>query len=544
MRFLILKSKNSMSLRKGLIDDVLYEKLLFWALALMVISIPSSRVLMSMSQMAFGVLWLAHGQYKKKWNTFVNNRVAVLMTSLFLIHVIGVFYSTDLDYALKDLRTKVPILIIPFMFSAFPKIDNEKLYKLLNMFIGSVIIISLYVSIKHYFVQESMREIMSRDVFSHIRFSLNLNLALFFIIILLWKQKMGLIDKIFAVVVFVWLFYFLLKLEAFTGIVVFAVLLLGMLILITINAKRLIIKILSSLIVILIPMFIGFYLVSFYKTNTEFEKLDVNNLEKKSLSGNKYNHRLDLGTENGKYIYAYLQEKELKKEWNSRSEIKYDSLDKKGQILKFTLIRYLTSLDQRKDKEGAQALTTEDIYSIESGIANVNYTKGFGIDARLMKILLEYRNYIRTGNPSGHSVMQRIEYWKTASFIIRSNFWIGVGTGDMNVAFKEEYNSIDSKLVKKWRLRTHNQYLSIWVGLGILGLIWFLLILIYPVLYLKAYKNMFFMVFFVTLLVSMITEDTIETQAGLSFYVFFYSLFLVIMPPENISIKQISDDQN
>lgn len=533
-----------MELRKGLINDALYEKLLFWALALMVISIPSSRVLMSMSQMAFGVLWLVHGQYKNKWNAFVNNRVAVLMTSLFVIHVIGIFYSTDLDYALKDLRTKVPILIIPFMFSAFPKIDNDKLYSLLNMFIGSVIVISLYISIKHYFGHEVIRELISREVISHIRFSLSLNLALFFIILQIWKQKMGFIDKSFAIIVFIWLFYFLLKLEAFTGIVVFAVLLLGMLILIAIKARKISIKVLSWLIVFLLPIFIGFYLVDFYRTNTKIEKLDIKNLEMKSPSGHYYYHRLDWGTENGKYVYIYIQEKELRQEWNSRSEIEYDSLDSKGQKLKFTLMRYLTSMDCRKDKEGVESLSKDDIQNIEDGLANINYTKGFGIDARLMKILLEYNNYVCTGDPSGHSVMQRIEYWKTAGNIIRNNFWFGVGTGDMNVAFSKEYDALDSKLVEKWRLRTHNQYLSIWVGLGVLGLLWFLFVLIYPVIFLRSYKNFLFMVFFITLFVSMITEDTIETQAGVSFYVFFYSLFLIMMSPEKIPIKQPSDDQN
>lgn len=519
-----------MDFRKGLINDVLYEKLLFWALALMVISIPSSRVLMSMSQMAFGVLWLIHGQYKNKWSAFVNNRVALLVTSLFVIHIIGLFYSSDFDYALKDLRTKVPILIIPFMFSAFPKIDSDKLYKLLNYFIGSVIIISLYISVKQFFTQEVLRDLISREVISHIRFSLSLNLALFFILLQLWKQKIGFIDKLFGIVVFIWLFYFLLKLEAFTGIVVFTVLLLGMFILIAVHVKKASLKVLSWVFVLLIPLFVSYYLFDFYKVNTQIEEIEIENLDKESPSGNLYYHRPDLGTENGKFVYIYLQEQELRTEWNSRSEIKYDSIDSRGQKLKFTLIRYLTSLDYRKDKEGVEALRDEDIKNIENGIANVNYTRGVGIDARLMKILLEYNNYVRTGDPSGHSVMQRIEYWKTASNIIRKNFWFGVGTGDMNIAFNQEYDTIDSKLVQKWRLRTHNQYLSIWVGFGFLGLLWFLFVLIYPVIYTKAYKNAFFMVFFISLLVSMLTEDTIETQAGVSFYVFFYSLLLILLP--------------
>jgi len=111
----------------------------------------------------------------------------------------------------------------------------------------------------------------------------------------------------------------------------------------------------------------------------------------------------------------------------------------------------------------------------------------------------------------------------------------------MNIAFQNQYNEMNSKLDKHSRLRTHNQYLSIWVGLGFLGFLCFLFVLFYPPLYLKSFDNIYYFIFFIAFVVSMITEDTIETQAGLTFYVFINSFFLFLV---NSDQKIISEDDS
>lgn len=519
-----------MILKKRLIGDALYEKLIFWALALMIISIPSSRFLMSVSQISLGFLWLAHGNYKVKIKAFLNNKAAVLMTCLFLLHVIGVFYSTDLDYALKDLKTKVPILIIPFMFASFPRLDAKKFETLLYLFVGSVISMSLYIAVKHFITLENVRELISREVISHIRFSLSVNLAIFFLIIMQLQKAAFTKVTLALVLALIWLVFFLLILNAFTGIVVFIVLMTTLILYSLYKTKSIYKKLIYSVVILFGFVGLSLYLFSFYKEYTTIEKLDLDNLDIKSALGNYYYHLPNGGIENGKYVYLYVQESELRNGWNTISDFDYDGYDKKGQKIRYTIIRYMTSLDLRKDQGGIARLSENDIENIENGIANVLYTKGIGIEARLLKILLEYENYIRTEDPTGHSVMQRVEYWKTAVHIIKKNFWFGVGTGDMNIVFKQEYENLDSKLDHTWRLRTHNQYLSIMVGFGFVGLLFFLFILFYPAYYSKTFANIYFLVFFVTFLVSMLTEDTIETQAGVTFYIYFYSLFVILRP--------------
>ena len=278
---------------------------------------------------------------------------------------------------------------------------------------------------------------------------------------------------------------------------------------------------------------IGWYLFSFVEKNTSYEPFDIHKLDKYTTSGNPYLHNPDGGMENGKFLFVYLCEPEMREAWQQRSKLNFEGSDGQNQKLRYTLTRYMTSKGLRKDKEGMASLTDSDIRNIENGIANVNYTQGIGIEARLMKILFEYENYKITGDPSGHSVMQRIEYWKTSWSIIEKNFWFGVGTGDMNVAFQQEYELQNSKLDMDWRLRSHNQYLSIWVGFGIVGLLWFLFALIYAPIHNKSFHSLFYFVFFIIFMVSMLTEDTIESQAGVTFFVFFNALFLFLYRPEN-----------
>ena len=526
---------------KGIISDSLYQKLVFLVLIVMIIGVPSSRILMSISQISFGVLWLVHGHWKQKWKLFIQNRAALVLVSLFLIHVIGVFYSTDLVYAMKDLRTKVPILIIPFMFSSFPKLETEQFERLIYFFIGSVLFVSFYVTLAHFVTKEEIREIISRDFISHIRFSLSLNLAIFYLIFLRMHKAYRNGLDIFSGVILFWLLFFLFFLEAFTGIIVFIVLIFSILFYLIFKSHTILKRTVYFLLIILGAVGISLYLVDFIRNYTQVETVELLKLDKKTASGHPYVHNLSAGIENGRYICKYLCEPELKEAWSKRSVLPYEGKDYKGQRLRYTIFRYLTSKGLRKDKEGIEALSVQDVNNIENGIANYNYTQGIGVKARLMKILWEYQNYIKTGNPSGHSVMQRVEYWRTAGFIIKKYFWFGVGTGDMNVAFQEEYNEMNSKLSKHWRLRTHNQYLSIWVGLGLVGLLWFILVLFYPPLHLRAFTSIYYFVFFIAFIVSMLTEDTIETQAGVTFYVFFNSLFLFLYHENTHALSSKSD---
>jgi hypothetical protein len=293
--------------------------------------------------------------------------------------------------------------------------------------------------------------------------------------------------------------------------------------------KNIPLKIFLSAIFMLVCIVAGKILITLISKDTHIGRVDKKNLPIYTKRGNIYTHdTTNFETENGNYIWHNICEKELEEEWNKKSSLNYHSKDLKGNDLKYTLIRFLTSKGLNKDAEGVNALSKEEVNAIEKGTANVNYMGILNPMERVRKILWELDLYLKGGNPSGHSVVQRIEFWKAALGIIKENFLFGVGTGDVLKAFDEEYEKINSPLTKEYRLRSHNQFLAIGTAFGIVGIIWFLFSLFYPLLHEKKFNDYFYITFFTIAFLSMLAEDTLETQAGVTFFSFFNSLFLFL----------------
>ncbi|MBU2650467.1 MAG: hypothetical protein KKA81_05995, partial [Bacteroidetes bacterium] len=66
----------------------------------------------------------------------------------------------------------------------------------------------------------------------------------------------------------------------------------------------------------------------------------------------------------------------------------------------------------------------------------------------------------------------------------------------------------------------------IWVGFGFIGFAWFIFALIYPAYKTRYFKDYLYSVFFIIIIFSMLTEDTIETQVGVTIFAFFSALLL------------------
>ena len=330
--------------------------------------------------------------------------------------------------------------------------------------------------------------------------------------------------RIIYFVVTCWLLFFLVFLQSFTGLFILGVLTVVGIIVFLFSKQSFWFKISFSVIVS------GVFIYAAYLINDEYKKLHfVNEIDFKTLpdytkQGHVYYHEKKYRlTENGNYIYILMCEEELKKEWVQKSKLNYDSFDNKKNPLRYTLIRYMTSKGLTKDSIGFSKLTDADIRCIEDGYPNYLYTNPINIRTRIHEILWEVDGSVRKNETNGHSLTMRLEFWKTAYHIIKQNIWFGVGTGDVKIAFKEQYEKENTSLKKEWQLRSHNQYLATTVALGIIGLLLFLLHLFAP-FFSKKKMSVFFIFFLLIEFLSFINEDTLETQAGLTFCVFFTQL--------------------
>jgi len=475
--------------------------------------------------------------FVKKIRFFLSNRVALILASLFFLHIVGLITTSDFDYAWKDLRIKLPLLVLPLVMSSMRKFTLGETKTLLGFFVASVFTGTL-ISFVHY-LQKDFNDIRDISIYiSSVRFSLMVVFSFFLVlnqVITGFRQK-HIFGALFMLIA-VWLLAYLVILESVIGLL--SVVIIG-----TVLLVRLVLKIGSKkwrvalfVITLGLPLTLFLYLNDIVKELTYRHPIDIEKLDKFSRLGNEYRHdTINFGVEDGKYVGIYFAESEMAEAWNERSSYDFYGKDDAGQLIMYTIIRYLTSADLRKDADGVSQLTAEDIRYIEKGIANKRYVENPSLRNRISKIIVGYQQFTDLNDPNGSSIMQRVEHLKASKILIKQYFLFGVGTGDLPEAFRSTYNTMNSPLREEVRWRSHNQYLSILIAFGVFGWLWFIIVLVYPALYSKKILYTEFLIFWLLMLLSMLSEDTIETQIGVTLFAFFFS-FLLITANRNLHSK-------
>jgi len=333
--------------------------------------------------------------------------------------------------------------------------------------------------------------------------------------------------KYLLILLIAWFIAFLFILHALTGLFIFTITTAVYLIRLIVNKHNKLIKITTFSIIVIIILSSIIWLNNSIKRYNNIDKIDYSKLDVYTANKNEYNHDPALKqTENGHFVYVNRCEKELRKGWNSISKIKYDSLDLHGNAIKYTLMRYLTSLNLRKDSIGIHSLTKNDIKQIEKGVPNYMYQNKFSLYAIFYKTMWEIDDYRKTKNSNKKSLVQRIEYINAGKNIFLSNIWFGVGTGDVQDEFNNYYEETNSVLTNKYRLRAHNQFLTLLLTFGIIGFSLILFAFIFPIIYEKRLETGILSIILIINFLSWLNEDSIETQAGVTFFTFFVILYV------------------
>ncbi len=120
-----------------------HSALYFTGLVITIISLPLSQFALSVGQFVLVGNWLLEMNFKSKIKTFFSNKAAIILVSLYLLHVAGLLYTTDFNYAFKDLRIKLPLLALPIIFATTQPLDPKKFDRLLWLFIGACLAATL-----------------------------------------------------------------------------------------------------------------------------------------------------------------------------------------------------------------------------------------------------------------------------------------------------------------------------------------------------------------------------------------------------------------
>ena len=500
-----------------------------------------SKFMMSGMEILLAVNWVLEWDMRRKFCNDGRLRKNPLLTAfvvLMAVHLLWMIPSENLSYGWSDIFKKLPLIAIPLVVLTSQPLNRRQLEWLFFTFVATVFTATIIGRIR----LATIDDLPYRDIIpfiSHIRFSLNICLA---IILSVWfltrryshlshtKGVKGLkaCDWLFWTVVAVLISFidFLLKLRSYTAIVIMFV---CSAVILTAFWKRIRhrgIRLTATLVLVAMTLTAAIVTISMIHRYYDMIPLATQPLVATTANGNAYTHKDDGLIENGNIINHYICRKEMEQEWSKRSSMDLDSLTPNGYSVYPTLIRYLNGLGTTKDSAGMQLLSDNDVGAIEKGIANPLYINGTTIEKMYYVMLFEYECYHKTGAVKGFTMLQRFELWHNAWRVFCHHPLAGVGTGDVVDACHLELANSGSPL-EGTKKHAHNQYLTFLVAFGIVGFA------IIATAFVRAFRKEKLLqlpaatAFVCIVLISFVSEDTLETLAGCVFSVLFLCLLTV-----------------
>jgi hypothetical protein len=475
--------------------------------------------------------WGIEGRYAEKWKRLRQNRAFWVYLLFYALHLLGMLWSSDLHYGLRDLKIKLPLLVIPLVIVSSEELTLRQIRSILAAFIAGNLIgsfASLLALLK--VIPVDMENYRNASLFiSHIRFSLMIVLSIMFSAYMLFKKEAGekKVLRYLYLLAILWLPVFLVILRSLSGIVIIILVVLFLSIFLIRTVPERTGRFMLTVLIVTVPLFLIIYIGSAINRFYSFEQVDPGELDSLTIEGNPYIHHPDnRETENGNFVWINVCPPELEREWSRVSDYDYMGKADNGDFIRFTLIRYLTSKGLRKDAVGVNRMDSTDVRAIENGIANHIYLNRFGLYPRIYEVIWEFDRYRLGFSPNDKSLVQRYYYLKAGVSIASENLLYGVGTGDVRQAFDKYYKESDSPLRLERRRRAHNQYLTLAVAFGIPGLLICLLAFVMPVFMNDRWRSYMTLVFLLTMALSMLDEDTLENTPGVVMFGLFYALFV------------------
>lgn len=494
---------------KPLLSPQTHRNIYYVLLTLLGGSMVCTYGISSVSWVLLAANWVLEGRWREKWEMMKQSRLLQAIAVFFLLHVVALLWSTNLDQGLRSLHVLLPFFVVSLILLTTPPPQGKVRQSILFVYAGTVFVVTLIGLVRWL----TIPDLPYRDIvpyISNIRFSLNCCLVIFLLMLPHPERHIQWWRSAYRILLILWMLFFLLLLRSYTGLVV----LLCVTPILIVRCQRLKLLAVWGAVVVAIGLMVVVGCRSYYRLSP----LAQEPLKTNTVNGRPYSHKQDGLIENGSYVNNYICTEELRAEWSRRTGTDIDSLTVTGSPVELVLIRYLNALGLTKDSLGVASLSDSQVDEIKRGIANPVYLHGSQPKKMLYTLLFEYENYRCYKAVDGFSMLQRLELWKCAWKVFLQHPVLGTGTGDLLDEMHLQHVADDSSLQNR-RLAPHNEYLSV---LSMFGLLGFALIVF---MFLRAawaarrsqgllFSSTLMAVWVATVLLSCLTENTPCSLAG------------------------------
>lgn len=168
------------------------------------------------------------------------------------------------------------------------------------------------------------------------------------------------------------------------------------------------------------------------------------------------------------------------------------------------------------------------VYKVPNAIKQdiVNYYDYF--TEKDLEKAYDYNQYGTNYSMETWNKTNRIHIWNSSISLLKANFLLGVGTGDISNELNKQYILDNHPYLSNKDANTHNQYLDYLIKFGIIG--FGVLVFCFYTYFRKSLltSNYTYLMFLILVLICMLTENILSRQFGIVFFFFFQNLFFFL----------------
>jgi hypothetical protein len=157
------------------------------SLCLIAIFLPSSRYMLTVSEIILAVNWVAEGGFRTRFRRLRTDRAAIAFMLIYVLSVVGLIWSEDPGYAFRhDLLHKLPTLFMPLIVATSALPGRRMTRVILLLFISSVVVVS-FIGFFNGLIQPAASFREASPFIPGLYFGLMVIIAAFQLPLLAWK---------------------------------------------------------------------------------------------------------------------------------------------------------------------------------------------------------------------------------------------------------------------------------------------------------------------------------------------------------------------
>ena len=487
-------------------------------LALLGVSMTTSVWLSNLAWVAMGVNWLLEGRWREKWQMARESRLLQAFAVLWALYLAGMLWTEHLQAGLGVLQVALPLLALPLVALTSQPVGARVRKGIFLLYGATVVAVSVVAAVRLLTIDG----LAYRDAvphISHIRFALNCCVVAFLAAYYGWHRSRSPMARGASALLVAWMVAVMLLLRSYTGLAVLAAVPMAALLLRWRRVRRSERRVwLAAWLAAAIVAggTVAHEVRSYYKPGSMSAPQPAGAL---TAAGHAYDAPGVPIVENGNLIYAYVCRDELKAAWRQRSSLPLDDTNEAGFSREPVLIRYLNAVGLTKDSLGVASLADDQVRDVERWVENPVYVQGNPVKKMVYVMCFERECGKYEGAVRNFTMLQRFELWRAAWEVVRSHPLAGTGTGDAAADLGAQLEADRSPLAG-WPHKAHNEYLTLLMSFGAVGM------LLLAAAWLRAAPRLrrqpaWLLMWALAILVSMLTEDTLDTLAGILFCTYF-----------------------